>query len=95
MWMNMDGSGNLNSHGWQMMTNYETIMHHEELKMPKVQYLVFFSTFGFCLLFCKLVYLMFIFQWSGLGELVSVMEHIPCYCVFMRNVNHNSWLWLV
>ncbi len=72
--MNKDGSGNLNFHGWQMMTNYEAIMHHEDLRMPKVQYLVFFFTFGFCLSFSRLVCLMFILQWSGLGELVSVME---------------------
>jgi hypothetical protein len=24
---------------------------------------------------------MFVLQWSGLGELVSVMEQIPCYYV--------------
>jgi hypothetical protein len=53
--MNRDGSGNFNSHGWKMMTNYEEIMPHEELKMLKVQYLVFFSTFRFCLLFCMLM----------------------------------------
>jgi hypothetical protein len=25
--------------GWQIMTNYRAVMHHEELQMPKVQYL--------------------------------------------------------
>jgi hypothetical protein len=32
---------------------------------------------GFVLLFCNLVCLMFVFQWRGLGELVSIMEQIP------------------
>ncbi len=25
---------------------------------------------------------MFVLQWSGLGELILVMEQIPCYCVY-------------
>ncbi len=80
--MSTNGSGNSNSHGWQMMTNYEVVMHDEELMMPKVQYLVFFYIFGFSLLFCRFVCLMFVLQWNGLGELVLVMEQIPCYCVY-------------
>jgi hypothetical protein len=52
--MNTNGSGNPNFNEWQMMTNYEA----------------FFSTFRCCLLFCKLMCLMLVFQWSGLGELV-------------------------
>jgi hypothetical protein len=80
--MNTNGSGNPNSHGWQMMTNYEIVMHHEELMILKVRYLVFFSIFGFGLLFCKFVCLMFVLQWSSLGELILVMEWTPCYCVY-------------
>jgi hypothetical protein len=82
MWMSIDGSGIPNSHGWLMMTNYEAIMHHEELMTSKVSYLVFLSIFGFYLLFCRFVCLMFVLRWSGLGELVLVMEQIPCYCVY-------------
>jgi hypothetical protein len=33
--------------GWRMMTNYTAVMHHEELQMPKVQYLVFGCCFVF------------------------------------------------
>jgi len=57
-----------------MVTNYEVVMHYEELMIPKVRYLVFFSMFGFCLLFYRFVCLMFVLQWSGLGELILVME---------------------
>jgi hypothetical protein len=65
-----------------MMTNYGTIMHHEELKTLKVHYLVLFFAFEFCLLFCKLVCLMFVLQWNDFSELVLMMEWIPCYCVY-------------
>ncbi len=71
------------------MTNYKAIMHHAELKMLKVRYFVSFFAFGFCLLFCRLVYLMFVFQWNNLNELVSMMEYIPCYYVYGEC---ESWL---
>jgi hypothetical protein len=87
--MNTNGSGYPNFDEWQMMTNYEALMHHEGLRMPKVQYRVLFSTFRCCLFFCKLMCLMLVFQWSGLGELVYVMEWIHGCCVYEEC---ESWL---
>jgi hypothetical protein len=38
-----------------MMPNYRVVMLSYELRMPKVQFFVFFSAFGFVFLFCKCV----------------------------------------
>lgn len=72
--MNADGSETLILDGCQMMTNYRAVMHHEELRMPKVQYLVF----GCCFVFVQVS--MFDVQ-SNVDELVSMMERIPCCIV--------------
>jgi tryptophan-rich sensory protein len=53
--------------------------------------------FGVVLFVCKLICLMFVIQWSGVGELVLVMKWVFSYIVdfIYGNVNHNSSWWLV
>ncbi len=46
-----------------------------------------FFCFWLCLLFCRLL-------WSGLGELVSVMEQDPCCSIEKLYGECESWFWI-
>lgn len=46
--------------------------------MSKVQFFFFFFFCGFCFFVLQVTVFHVIFQWSGFGELVSVMEQNPC-----------------
>jgi hypothetical protein len=69
----MNESNNPNSDVWQMMLKLLCFKDTES------QLLVFCFWFGFVVL--QVIVFNVVFQWSGFGELVSMMERNPCYSI--------------
>ncbi len=90
--------------GWQMMTKYRIVIHHQEVWTSRVWCLVFFSMFGCCLFAYMLLCLLFVLQWSDESDGAGSFPHggwslcgmwVTClgvgwFCGFVRV---GKWCW--
>jgi hypothetical protein len=83
------GNGNPNS---EWVVDDDKIQNdYSSSRIVDVKSPISFLHLGVVLFVCKLVCLMFVFQWNGMDELVSVMEWVPSCIVDGLYGECKSW----